>query len=37
MPYIKRGFSGEPTLIPPIVYDPDETIPGVTAYEDSRR
>src|SRR5215210_1119215 len=37
MPYIKRGFSGEPTLIPPIMYDPDETIPGVTDYEDSRR
>jgi PAS domain S-box-containing protein len=37
MPYIKRGFAGEPTLIPPIMYDPDETSPGVTAYEDSRR
>ncbi len=37
MPYIKRGFAGEPTLIPPIMYDPDETIPGVTAREDSRR
>ena len=37
MPYIKRGFSGEPTLIPPIMYDPDETSPGATAYEDSRR
>jgi PAS domain S-box-containing protein len=37
MPYIKRGFAGEPTLIPPIIYDPDETIPGVTAHEDPRR
>jgi PAS domain S-box-containing protein len=37
MPYIKRGFAGEPTLIPPIMYDPDETSLGVTAYEDSRR
>ena len=37
MPYIKQGFAGEPTLIPPIMYDPDETSPGVTAYEDSRR
>jgi light-regulated signal transduction histidine kinase (bacteriophytochrome) len=37
MPYIKRGFAGEPTPIPPILYDPDETIPGVTAYEDPRR
>ncbi len=37
MPYIERGFAGEPTLIPPIIYDPDETIPGVTAHEDSRR
>ena len=37
MPYIKQGFAGEPTLIPPIMYDPDETSPGVTDYEDSRR
>ena len=37
MPYIKRGFAGEATLTPPIMYDPDETSPGVTAYEDSRR
>ena len=37
MPYIKRGFAGEPTLTPPIMYDPDETSPGVTAHEDSRR
>jgi light-regulated signal transduction histidine kinase (bacteriophytochrome) len=37
MPYIKRGFAGEPTLIPPIVYDPDETGPGITAHEDPRR
>ena len=37
MPYIKRGFAGEPTLIPPIVYDPDETGPSMTAHEDPRR
>jgi PAS domain S-box-containing protein len=37
MPYIRRGFDGETTLTPPIMYDPDETSPGVTAHEDSRR
>jgi PAS domain S-box-containing protein len=37
MPYIKRGFAGEPTLIPPIIYDPNETSPDMTAHEDSQR
>ncbi len=37
MPYIKRGFAGEPTLIPPIVYDPNETGPSITAHEDPQR
>jgi PAS domain S-box-containing protein len=37
MPYIKRGFAGEPTLIPPITYDPNETRPGMTVYESSQR
>src|ERR687886_26384 len=37
MPYIQRGFAGEPTLIPPIVYDPDETIPGLTSREEPKR
>ena len=37
MPYIERGFAGEPTFIPPIAYDPDETLPEITANELSKR
>src|SRR5919205_3062631 len=37
MPYIQKGFAGEPTAIPPIMYDPDETIPGLTRHEESKR
>ncbi len=35
--FIRRGFQGEPTNIPVILYDPEETIPSVSAYEDARR
>ena len=31
MPYILRGFSGETADIPAIRYQPDDTIPGVSA------
>lgn len=37
MPYIEQGFAGEPTFIPPIVYDPKESVPGITADELSGR
>src|SRR5215212_3335044 len=37
MPYIRRGFAGEPTAIPPIMYDPDESIPGLTSHEEPKR
>jgi PAS domain-containing protein len=37
MPYIRRGFAGEPTLIPTAAYDPDETIPGLTSHEEPKR
>ena len=37
MPYIKQGFAGEVTAIPPVVYDHNQTIPNVSAYEDSPR
>lgn len=37
MPYIERGFAGEATFIPPIVYDPDESIPEVSAHENAQR
>jgi PAS domain S-box-containing protein len=30
MPFIRKGFAGEATTIPPIMYDPNETIPGRT-------
>ncbi|HWW75356.1 MAG TPA: CHASE domain-containing protein, partial [Pyrinomonadaceae bacterium] len=36
-PYIRRGFAGEPAQIPAILYDPEETIPGVTRNKDPRR
>lgn len=37
MPYIRRGFAGEPTLVPAAAYDPDETIPGLTSHEEPKR
>src|ERR687886_485809 len=37
MPYVQRGFAGEPTPIPPIIYDPNETIPGLTSREEPKR
>jgi signal transduction histidine kinase/CheY-like chemotaxis protein len=37
MPYIERGFAGEATDIPAILYDPNETIPGRTTHADPRR
>jgi PAS domain S-box-containing protein len=36
-PYIRRGFAGEPTQVPAILYDPEQTIPGVTRNKDPRR
>ena len=36
-PFIRRGFEGEPTQVPAILYDPEETIPGLTRNEDPRR
>ncbi len=35
--FIRRGFAGEPTQVPAILYDPEESIPGLTRYEDPRR
>ena len=37
MLYIQRGFAGEPTRIPAIGYDPEETIPGLTSHEEPKR
>jgi PAS domain S-box-containing protein len=30
MPYIKRGFDGQAVAIPPVKYEPEETIPDVS-------
>jgi PAS domain S-box-containing protein len=37
MPYIRQGFAGTPTAIPPILYDPEVTIPNVTVNENPQR
>ena len=37
MPYIRKGFAGESTLIPAAAYDPEETIPGLTSHEEPKR
>ena len=37
MPYILKGFAGEPAAIPPIAYVPDETIPGASDYGGQER
>jgi len=36
-PFIRRAFRGEATHVPAILYDPEETIPGMTRHEDPRR
>ena len=37
LPLIKQAFAGEPTFIPAISYDPNETIPGQTRHDDPVR
>jgi PAS domain S-box-containing protein len=37
MPYIRRGFAGEACEIPPILYDPEETIPDKSRYAEPKR
>jgi PAS domain S-box-containing protein len=37
MKYIKRAFAGEFAEIPPIPYDPNETLPGLTSHADPVR
>ncbi len=37
MPYLRRAFAGEPTAIPPTLYDPEETIPDITSHKEPRR
>ncbi|HEY9876602.1 MAG TPA: PAS domain S-box protein, partial [Candidatus Obscuribacterales bacterium] len=37
MPYIKQGFAGEATVIPAIMYDPNESIPDRTIHKEPHR
>jgi PAS domain S-box-containing protein len=37
MPYIRKGFAGEAAVIPPIMYDPEETIPDRTTHKEPKR
>ena len=37
MPYIKRAFAGEAVETPPVIYDPNATIPDITKHENPVR
>lgn len=37
MPYMKRAFAGEYVEIPPVLYDPNETIPDITRHTEPKR
>ena len=37
MPDIKRAFAGEIVQLPPVLYDPNETIPDLTRNEEAER
>lgn len=37
MPFIKKAFAGEPTEIPAVLYDPEQTIPNITTNEEPER
>jgi len=37
MPYIRKGFAGEAAAIPPIMYDPNETIPDRSSHREPQR
>lgn len=37
LPYIRRAFAGDAVVIPEVRYDPNVTIPGVTARDDPVR
>ena len=37
LPLIRQAFGGEAVSIPPLEYDPNETLPDRTRYEDPRR
>ena len=37
MPYIHRAFAGEAVALPPVLYDPEETLPNLTKNPDPPR
>ncbi|HEX8140462.1 MAG TPA: PAS domain S-box protein [Pyrinomonadaceae bacterium] len=37
MPYIRRAFAGEAAEIPPVLYDPEATIPNITRHAEPQR
>jgi PAS domain S-box-containing protein len=37
MPFVRRAFEGDPSIVPATAYDPNETIPGVSERADSVR
>jgi PAS domain S-box-containing protein len=37
MPYIKSAFDGQFAEIPPVLYDPDKTIPNITRHAEPKR
>lgn len=37
MSYIKRGFAGETVQTPPILYDPDKTVPNLSKSAEPKR
>lgn len=37
LPFIRRGFAGEATLVPAIQYNPNETLGDITRYADPAR
>lgn len=37
IPYIKKGLAGETVAIPPILYDPHQSFPGLSSYGYAQR
>jgi PAS domain S-box-containing protein len=37
LPFIRKAFAGEASLVPPILYDPSETIPHLTSNKEACR
>ncbi|WRH67198.1 MAG: CHASE domain-containing protein [Planktothrix sp. GU0601_MAG3] len=37
IPYIQKGLAGETVVIPPILYDPHQSFPGLSSYRYAQR